>query len=1042
MAGITGDGDDSGTGGTGSTTGTRIADAAQRWDELRGGFRRGEVGAAGLTRGLQEISGTVTELGAAGDPAAGQLAYRVDLMRCQLCDPTEAAWALDALPRLWDLHRADPASYPGHPDAVGAAVPPVDGDGEPLPEVWRSVWRDVALVAAADPAVPVATLDRFGRQAQEALADYGVDREESAKTAVDILLVTARVDQAQRLLDRLLPPGAAGLSDPPQWDEILTMQRDLDQRAMVALQRGDAALVGEYLENTEALPEAGGLPTLMQAETLIPLASTESPLDTARRAVAAAQRSIGLPSSATGILQVTEYLARAGEARVALGLLERTWPVLQLRHRRPATDPHTVEILAGILTAADSAGLGAARLPWAGLPPVTDWLAREVRAVAAGPEPTVAELAQVTGRLAGNAVAALDARNSAADGAATHAATGRLWQGDVPAAEPDLTAQLPFAATPPLHSGVAGGLPDWADPAWFVLPPEVGRWIDGETPEIAPLGPVDLTALGPADLFTATVLYSLLGMADAVAEAAPRLAALSEEPVYGPACAALADRLRAAGTRSPDDHAEQVDREETIPLINDLDRMLETRVEAQEDARRGAELSGAPARDILAARIAAVLEIRDELHPLIRRIVDLDVLLGGVLPDAGAVRLALGALPTAVQLIPRAVPQLGAGLLTGYSEATGGSLGSAAADGSSFDLRIHIAVSHLVTGVALCLPPEPATTAAHPDRGGDQISDLLLLSRCLAGGGMLHEALALLDRGLDLMPAGDLGSDGNLLRLQLMTDRFPLLADLGNDRAAAAAAGSAAESAEYRGDPRTALYCRTMHAAALLDDGAFPAAGAALARIRDGGTDPSGFPHENYLLRVQEACLSAALTDRYFGEEWPERRAGLAEAWEGYRAAALVADGVDGADGVEGAGGPDGNTYPDASGTDPDSGALAEAAAEAVRGVLRINRALVRAERVDEALDLVSWAAGTVTRGGALRPHLDILTEQALLLHVAGRDDEALLIFESVVQQARRAGFGSVVTAVVQRAEAASRFAEDPAVSRRYADFVAAVTGS
>jgi hypothetical protein len=99
------------------------------------------------------------------------------------------------------------------------------------------------------------------------------------------------------------------------------------------------------------------------------------------------------------------------------------------------------------------------------------------------------------------------------------------------------------------------------------------------------------------------------------------------------------------------------------------------------------------------------------------------------------------------------------------------------------------------------------------------------------------------------------------------------------------------------------------------------------------------------------------------------------------------------------------------------------------------------APTLDEALDLVSWGATAVTRGGALRPHLDTLTEQALLLHVAGRDDEALLIFESVVQQARRAGLGSVVAAVLQRADAASRLAEDPALRRRYADFVASVTG-
>lgn len=1040
MAGISGG--PGGSGGPGDGTGAAVARAARRWEELRGAVRRGETGPAGLTRGLQEISGTVTDLAAAGDRAAAQLAYRVDLLRCRLCDPADAAWALDALPRLWQLHRTDAASYPAHPDAVGAAVPPVDGDGEPLPEVWPSVWRDVAVTAAVDPAVSVVDLDAFGRQAQEALTGYGDGAAE--KTAVDILLVTARVDEAQRLLDRMPPPGMPGLSDPPQWEEVAGVQRDLDQRAMVALLRGDATGAAGYLADMEALPEAGGLPTLMQAEALIPLAATGPAADTARRAAAVAQRCIGLPSAATALLQVTGYLARAGEARAALGLLERSWPVLQLRHHRPVTEPHVVETLAGIFADADAAGLGTARLPWAGLSPVTDWLADEVRPLAAGAEPTVAELAEATGRLSRRAVAALDARNTAAPGAATRAETGRLWDAEVPPADPDLTGQLPFAATPPLHSGIVGGLPDWADPAWFELPAEVGRWTADAVPEIPPLGPVDLTTLSAADLFTATVLYSLLGMADAVALAAPRLADLAGDPVLGPACAELADRIRhsTGASGGGEDTEDREDREDTagtaeIPVIADLDRMLEVRVGAQEDARRGAELSDAPARDILAARVAAVLEIRDGLHPLIRHLVDLDVLLGGVLPDITALRPALAALPTAVRLIPRAVPQLGVGLLTGYSDITDG-----AVDDRSFDLRIHIAVGHLVTGVALCLPPEPPATAGHPDRGGDQVSDLLLLSRCLGGGGMLHEALALLDRGLDLLDAGapdpgcdqgrdqggDQGGDNvsDLLRLQLMTDRFPLLADLGNDRAAAAAAGMTAESAAHRGDLRTALYCRTMQVAALLDDGAFPAAAAVLARIHDHGPDPARFPHENYLLRVQEACLSAALTDTWFADEWPDRRTGLAEAWDGYRAAALVADGE------EPGTGPDAGTA---------AGALAGATAEAVRGILRINHRLVRAGRIDEALDLVSWGATAVTRGGALRPHLDILTEQALLLHVAGRDDEALLIFESVVQQARRAGLGSVVAAVLQRAEAASRLAEDPALRRRYADFVASVTG-
>lgn len=1033
-----------GNSGDAAGTGAAVARAARRWEELRGAVRRGETGPAGLTRGLREISGAVTDLAAAGDRAAAQLAYRVDLLRCRLCDPADAVWALDALPRLWHLHRTDAASYPAHPDAVGAAVPPVDGDGEPLPEVWPSVWRDVAVTAAGDPAVSVAALDAFGRQAQEALTRSG-DGAAAAKTAVDILLVTARVDEAQRLLDRMPPPGMPGLSDPPQWEEVAGVQRDLDQRAMVALLRGDATGAAGYLADMEALPEAGGLPTLMQAEALIPLAATGPAADTARRAAAVAQRCIGLPSAATALLQVTGYLARAGEARAALGLLERSWPVLQLRHHRPVTEPHVVETLAGIFADADAAGLGTARLPWAGLSPVTDWLADEVRPLAAGAEPTVAELAEATGRLSRRAVAALDARNTAAPGAATRAETGRLWDAEVPPADPDLTGQLPFAATPPLHSGIVGGLPDWADPAWFELPAEVGRWTADAVPEIPPLGPVDLTTLSAADLFTATVLYSLLGMADAVALAAPRLADLAGDPVLGPACAELADRIRhsTGASGGGEDTEDREDREDTagtaeIPVIADLDRMLEVRVGAQEDARRGAELSDAPARDILAARVAAVLEIRDGLHPLIRHLVDLDVLLGGVLPDITALRPALAALPTAVRLIPRAVPQLGVGLLTGYSDITDG-----AVDDRSFDLRIHIAVGHLVTGVALCLPPEPPATAGHPDRGGDQVSDLLLLSRCLGGGGMLHEALALLDRGLDLLDAGapdpgcdqgrdqggDQGGDNvsDLLRLQLMTDRFPLLADLGNDRAAAAAAGMTAESAAHRGDLRTALYCRTMQVAALLDDGAFPAAAAVLARIHDHGPDPARFPHENYLLRVQEACLSAALTDTWFADEWPDRRTGLAEAWDGYRAAALVADGE------EPGTGPDAGTA---------AGALAGATAEAVRGILRINHRLVRAGRIDEALDLVSWGATTVTRGGVLQPHLDILTEQALLLHVAGRDDEALLIFESVVQQARRAGLGSVVAAVLQRAEAASRLAEDPVLRRRYADFVASVTGT
>ena len=77
--------------------------------------------------------------------------------------------------------------------------------------------------------------------------------------------------------------------------------------------------------------------------------------------------------------------------------------------------------------------------------------------------------------------------------------------------------------------------------------------------------------------------------------------------------------------------------------------------------------------------------------------------------------------------------------------------------------------------------------------------------------------------------------------------------------------------------------------------------------------------------------------------------------------------------------------------------------------------------------------ARTLLRAPARR--LEALTER-LLLHVQGRDDAALTIFESVVQQARRADTPWLVDAVSHRMAAASRYAEDEQVRQRYADLM------
>lgn len=1015
-----------------------VAWVAHEWESLRGMHSRGEIGEESYLRRCEELSDC---LGTSREDE--ELAYRIDLLRCLEGEALDRRDTVDLLPGLWAIHREDPERFPANPDAGPAAGDAGDagdtGDAD-LPNIFDLLWQEIVLSAAQRPDMDLADLEDLSDQAVGALRELGRSETDIAETRVRVLLALGRLDDAQELLDDLPEPS---LPEEMTWAEAHRFQRDLDVRGMVALQRGDLESVVGIVAAMENAPEAHVQPTVMLAESLIPLSGVVAPEVSAARAAFVADRAVGSPELADALLQVAEYLAVSGRASLALGLLDRMLPVMALHRRDPSTDVHLLEGVHTVLAAAMEAGHGAVRPLFAGLPAVADWLAFAGEQTGGG---TVAGLARWTGERARSAAAALDRRNDndveSSIGLALHRApSGAPSAPDVPVPESHALSVTPVMPT---------RLPSWVEDAWLHLPREVADWrgeVSGAvSPEIPVAGPVDLPLLDTGDTVAALMMYSMLGLSEAVEVTVDRLTEIRDGRAgLGPHEALVEELLRRYdvqndGVDEDDDGIDGIDEDiEDVPaeddeaagppVLDELDEMLRERQRTQDDA----EDAGADPATILANRVETVAGFWQGSGPLVRRVIEQDVLMGGVYPDTESLRLALRALRQVTRLVPRSIPEVGSALLAGITEL--------AADGPAVDALV-AQVAHYVAGVALSLPvPPPGPVAMLGDEAAPELLDeLLSLGVALSGHGAFHEALAVYERCLRIV-SGEPGEEptmsedeGALMRIHLMAARGETLAKLGNHRAAATAFAEAADSAQFREQWEVAAEYHVTCVSALLDDRDFPRAAFVLESFDDiEGLDWARFPHAAFRREAEATRLATALVGENFARDWPGQVERLKEAYQRFQ---LVATSVEAELSSEELG--------------------LRAAGDLVDHVLNINRGLVHTDRVDEALALTAWAAGvakeaegTLTRAGAdVSPgvtvesaRLEALTEEALLLHVAGRDNEALLIFESVAQQARRVDADWLIAAVTRRLEAAARYGGDPVVRDRYAALLGDVRG-
>ncbi|HIW91910.1 MAG TPA: hypothetical protein H9870_09650 [Candidatus Corynebacterium avicola] len=1060
-----------------------VTSVARRWESLRGRRARGEVGEDVYLRQCEELADFLRVGSESGDDAgvgvsagADELAYRIDLLRLfeREARGDGLSHVLSLLPRLWQLHRRDPMRFPAHPDAVGGAEGQAM-DGGQLPNVFVLVWQDVILNAALSPAVTATQLEELNAQAFDALAALGLPEDEVSELRVRVRLATGDFDGAQALIRMLDAPS---LPDAPDWDDAYRFQRDMDVRAMTALQCGDLEGAAALVDEMVAAPETRSQPTVMVAESLIPLAGILPPETSASRACFVADRAAGEPMMSDAMLQVAEFLAQTGRERQALGLVDRLLPLMGLDRREPEGDVHLLAGMHTVYKAAADAGFGEVRPLFASLPSVSHWVARigwdaEGAGTASGAAPTVAQLAAWTGQTAREAAAALDLRNDndseSTIGLGLHVMPeGASVDTLSDAAETRLNSPV-ISAIPPMPPR----LPGWIEHDQLELPPEVadfsGELSGRPTPEVPVAGPVDVAGLGTEDALLATMLYSTLGLVEAVSVGVDRLVELRDnggDGEYSALLSELVNRYERAVTAFVDSEGDDDDDDRddsdgdgdadperpTDPVIVEIDNVLSLRQEAQDEA----EDAGAPPVEILTNRVNAIAGEWEGSCRLVREIIEQDILMGGVFPDLHALSLGLRALRRVTRFAPRAVPQVGTGLMVGIAQ-----LDATATEALN-------AVAQYTTAVALVLPPVPEEAPVPDDppaaaqRAGEDApdlqDDLAQLGIAMAGSGVYFEALCVYDRALDLLEQvqeespgaveGGASTDADGMdgmdamdaiaaeddihsrRVRLISSRGDTLSALGNHRVAAETHSEAAATAEHWGLWEYAAESQVRCAAACLDDRDFPRA----AMIIEGfdeveGLDWMRFPSTRFRRELQATRLATALTADHFEAEWAAQRARLAEAHE-YLAQA----------------------------TSPQ-----RAASELVDGVLLINRGLVHAERVDVALELTGWAAGEAKAaetavGGAgasggpgepdsdgepSRPakpvgaaRLEALTEEALLLHVQGRDDAAMMIFESVVQQARRADTPWLVDAVSHRMAAASRYAEDEQVRRRYADLM------
>jgi hypothetical protein len=726
----------------------RVTRLTWRWERLRAAHDRGAVPGGVYLRSLAVLSDELAglEAGLASCRCTRQarraleLRHRVDLTRLgQVCrtgsgTPAERAETVSLLPELWQRHDRDIARFPAHPDAVGAAVPPVDGDGGDLPDLLLAGWEEAAALLAPDAAT--AEVDRLADRAAAVLGRRGgccagavgttgaTGTVAVAEARVRALAATGRHAQAAEII-ALLPAPTVPRDPAPQ--DVHRHHRALAVRLRVALGSGDLELAASMVALVEDSPAPAvgdrDLATTAVAESLVPLAHVVAPEVTARRVRRVVTRAAGRADLVPAMGRVADYLVAAGEP----------------------------------------AGAAAVRANCAALRP--GWRAgRDV------PGPPV------------------------------------------PPADPTVTA-LP---------GIGPAVPE--------------EEIRCTGADLTCAGPVDLAARDLSDVVCGTVFCTLLDFTGAATAFAGRLAELLDRPAHPDDPAAEGERAvaayvlaRAGGVGGDSGAGDGVPAPGDHPLTAEVARMITRSCCA---GTRGAD----------PVRALDVTGLWQGASPLVRRLIELDLLLGGTVPSPATATLALRALPRLARTIPRAVPLAGATLL----EALSGAGGERTAD-----LR---AAARTVAAVARTLPSPPGPGAAvHAD-------DLLDLVETLLDVGAYHETAALCtvfrtalhsDGGV---PPAEVRPDAPALLLRYHAEA---LAGLGNLRGAALFAERAARCAAVCGAPgsgRLAADCRLVSAAAGIAAGE----GADLDRARctldlldaaDRANDPDGTAGDPDLVR-------------------------------------------------------------------------------------------------------------------------------------------------------------------------------------------------
>ena len=674
-----------------------------------------------------------------------------------------AGHPVSALPELWHRHRHDPARRPSHQDAVGHPGPdgaPLDGEGGRLTDGFRTHWVDVPLAAAADPAPPLSEIDALTDHSVAVLRRYGAGAAEIAGLRARVLLATGRLEQARELLELVgeAPCGA---------EELAVV------RGTVALLRGDLDTLLRVLchgEDTGLAAGSGGMGgtgssvqwTLLTAASLVPLAHMVDTTTTVDRIAGIVATATGVPELVPAMLHVAGYLALAGVPETALSLLVRTVDI---------TDPPAAA--APVLHAVAETGWSA--------DPAADLGGR--RLVAGGP--TVRELADGLSEQLREQAVCCDARN------------GRMmWTTLVPEAleypvplidTADLVGipalrglALPAALPTALPGAFPGGTTDPADLA-----------------ELPGVGPVDLASSDATGALCATVMYTLLGLTDAADCVVDRMRFLTADdgdPVVLDVAAEFVRRSDCAAGHGVGCFAcaRQIT-PSARGLLTEVDRMVR-------------ECACAGTAHDAPGRVRTMTRLWSDAHPLVRRLIDLDILLSGALPTRPSVEYAVQGLWTALRLLPRAVPL------------TGGALVGAVTGRGIVDATVITAV----TASARSLPAPPS---ASPLGLVDHVADLADLADALVTAGACHEACTVAAAGLAALGGnwvdtgvasgcapGEAGADDDG-PVRLLRARSAALSALGNQAAADRCAEAAAQAAEYRGRWRLAEACRVDAAA-------------------------------------------------------------------------------------------------------------------------------------------------------------------------------------------------------------------------------------